>query len=89
MESRGQFSLSTLERAAGAQTAHHIGPIEVRIDEHRVVFVPKVPGERGAVLDRNVNAGRTAGSYTKEFRCGNARDRKWDVVDAQGLANGP
>ncbi len=49
MESRGQLGLGARQRDAGAQAAHHIDPIKMRIDEHCVVFVAIIPGERGPV----------------------------------------
>ncbi len=88
MESPGKLGLRVRQRNAGPQAAHHIGPIEVRIDEHRVVLVAIIPGERGTVHDRDVEHRRRAWGDSEEFGCGDSRDRKWDVIDADGLANG-
>jgi hypothetical protein len=85
MESPGKLGLRVSQRNAGAQPAHHIGPIEVRIDEHRVVLVAIIPGEQGTVHDGDVKYRRRAGCDAEELGRGDSRDGKRDVIDADGL----
>src|SRR6185312_16046136 len=87
MESRGNLDLSARQGNAGTQAAHDIGPIEVRIDEHRVVLVAVISGERRTVGDRNVDLRNVTGSHPEEFGGRNARDCEWKVVNPYRLAN--